>query len=237
MLAVNYHRDHTALTSAPLFHSGGLCVMTLPILMAGGHVILHESFDAAHAPEDVQKYSVTSLFLVPTMMLYLTQLSEFRTADVSSIEIIIAGAAPVPEHLLRIFGSRDIPVSQCWGLTETATGATFLGTEHALDKLGSCGTAGMLNEVKLIDFDGNTCPPRTFRESCVSAETPLRQGIGITLMRRRLPTWRMAGSVREMSRIKMRTGFSISATVTGGFLHPDIRMSSPPHIEAPGAHK
>ena len=172
MLAVNYHSGHTALTSAPLFHSGGLCVMTLPILMAGGHVILHESFDAAHVLEDVQKYNVTSLFLVPTMMLYLSQLPEFKTADVSSIEIIIAGAAPVPEHLLRVFGSRDIPVSQCWGLTETATGATFLGTEHALDKLGSCGTAGMLNEVKLIDFDGNTqSTPHIPGELCVRGDT------------------------------------------------------------------
>ncbi|WP_245551412.1 acyl-CoA synthetase [Gordonia rhizosphera] len=155
MLSVGYHGGHVALTSAPLFHSGGMCVMTLPVLMAGGHIILHAQFDAAHLLRDVEKYSVTSLFLVPTMMLYLTQHCDFARSDLSTIEIIVAGAAPVPEHLLRTFQDRHVPVSQCWGLTEAATGATFLGTERALDKLGSCGTAGMLNEVKLIDFDGN----------------------------------------------------------------------------------
>ncbi|WP_370182370.1 hypothetical protein [Rhodococcus wratislaviensis] len=55
----------------------------------------------------------------------------------SSVRIIVAGAAPVPEPMLRLYGARGIPVSQCWGLTEAATGATFRGTDRALDKLGS----------------------------------------------------------------------------------------------------
>ncbi|NDK91474.1 long-chain fatty acid--CoA ligase [Gordonia desulfuricans] len=172
MLAVNYHGEHIALTSAPLFHSGGLCVMTLPVLMAGGHVIIHERFDADRVLADVETYRVTSLFLVPTMMLYLTQEATFDSADLSSLQIIVAGAAPVPKHLLELFGSRGIPVSQCWGMTETSTGATFLGTERALDKLGSCGTPGMLNEVKLIDFDGNDLnTPGVPGELCVRGDT------------------------------------------------------------------
>jgi fatty-acyl-CoA synthase len=172
MLSVGYHGGHTALSSAPMFHSGGLCVMTLPVMMAGGHIILHEQFDAERLLKDVETYRVTSLFLVPTMMLYLTQRSDFADADLTSVEIIVAGASPVPESLLRTFQERGVPVSQCWGLTETATGATFLGAEHALEKLGSCGTAGMLNEVKLVDFDGNNLTAAgATGELCVRGET------------------------------------------------------------------
>ncbi|GAC49360.1 acyl-CoA synthetase [Gordonia aichiensis] len=172
MLSVGYHGGHTALTSAPLFHSGGLCVMTLPVMMTGGHIVLHGSFDAGRVLEDVPKYRVTALFLVPTMMLFMTQHPEFGRTDLSSVQTVVAGAAPVPKHLLEIFSSRDIPVNQCWGLTEVATGATFLGTERALDKLGSCGTSGMLNEVKLIDFTGEVISePSIPGELCVRGET------------------------------------------------------------------
>lgn len=172
MLAVDYGAEHVALTSAPLFHSGGMCVMTFPVLMAGGHVIIHESFDPGALIDDVERYRATSLFLVPAMMQAVGRHERFESADLSSIRIVVAGAAPVPETLLRLYASRGIPVSQCWGLTEVATGATFLGTDRALDKLGSCGTAGMLNEVQLIDFEGNVLAAPGMRgELCVRGDT------------------------------------------------------------------
>ncbi|MDF2442040.1 MAG: fatty-acyl-CoA synthase [Subtercola sp.] len=155
MLAVNYNADDVTLTSAPLFHSGGLCVITLPTLMAGGHVVLHDQFRPDDFLAAIEEYEITSLFCVPAMMLFASQNPRFLEADLSTVRIIVAGGAPVPEPLLRLYEERGIPVSQCWGLTEVATGATFLSTELALTKLGSCGVAGMLNEVKLIDFDGN----------------------------------------------------------------------------------
>lgn len=172
MLAVNYNAEHIALTSAPLFHSGGMCVMTLPTLMAGGHVIVHEHFDPDALLDDIERYEVTSLFMVPAMMSTVSQHERFASADLTSVCIIVAGAAPVPEPLLRLYGTRGIPVSQCWGLTESATGATFLGTDRALDKLGSCGTAGMLNEVRLIDFEGREITtPGVHGELCVRGDT------------------------------------------------------------------
>lgn len=172
MLSVGYAADHVALTSAPLFHSGGMCVMTLPMLMAGAHVIIHEKFDAGRLLDDVESYRVTSLFLVPAMMQEIARHERFDAADLSSLRIVVAGAAPVPESLLRLYGSRGIPVSQCWGQTEVATGATFLGTQEALAKVGSCGRAGMLNEVALIDFDGRPITePGVRGELCVRGET------------------------------------------------------------------
>lgn len=154
MLANNYNADDIALTSAPLFHSGGLCVITLPTLMAGGHVVLHEQFQPEEFLTAIERHRITTIFCVPAMMLFASQHAGFASADLSSVRMIVAGGAPVPEPLLRLYGARGVPVSQCWGLTEVATGATFLSTELALAKLGSCGVAGMLNEVRLIDFEG-----------------------------------------------------------------------------------
>jgi fatty-acyl-CoA synthase len=135
-------------------------------------VIIHEKFDPGRLLDDVERYRVTSLFLVPAMMQGISRHDRFEAGDLSSIRIVVAGAAPVPESLLRLYGSRGIPVSQCWGQTEVATGATFLGTEDALRKLGSCGTAGMLNQVRLIDFDGSPLTePGARGELCVRGDT------------------------------------------------------------------
>jgi fatty-acyl-CoA synthase len=175
MLTVNYNGDDTALTSAPLFHSGGLCVITLPTLMAGGHVILQEHFDAGEFLAAVTRHRVTSIFAVPAMMLFASQHASFVAADLSSLRIIVAGGAPVPEPLLRIYGARNVPVSQCWGMTETTTGATFLNTEEAIERLGSCGKAGLLNEVRLIDFSGALLEtPHVPGELCVRGDTVMK---------------------------------------------------------------
>ena len=146
-------RDVT-LNAAPLFHVGGLCVVLLPTLMAGGHLVLHESFDALAFMQDVVRYRISTAFMVPAMMLFVSQHADFDKADLSTLRLIVAGGAPVPEPLLRLYGTRNIPVSQCYGMTEATTGVTFLETERALSKLGSCGRAGVLNEVRLLDFDG-----------------------------------------------------------------------------------
>ena len=175
MLSINYNGDDTALTSAPLFHSGGLCVITLPTLMAGGHVILHEHFDAADFLADIERYHVTTTFAVPAMMLFASQHANFTNANLSSLRMIVAGGAPVPEPLLQLYGRRNIPVSQCWGMTETTTVATFLDTNEATIRLGSCGKAGMLNEVRLVDFSGE--PLTTQRvpgELCVRGDTVMK---------------------------------------------------------------
>lgn len=160
-------RDIT-LNAAPLFHVGGLCVVLLPTLMCGGHLILHESFDALAFMHDVERYKVSVTFLVPAMMLFISQHEEFKQRDLSSLRLIVAGGAPVPEPLLRLYGTRNIPVSQCYGMTEATSGVTFLETERALAKLGSCGRAGPLNDVRLIDFSGAPIlQPRVPGEVCM----------------------------------------------------------------------
>lgn len=155
MLAVNFASADIGLTCAPMFHVGGLCVVTLPLLMAGGHVLLKEHFDETDFLETIERQKITVSFAVPAMMLRLCQHEAFDMTDMSSMRLLIAGGASVPEKLLKIFGARNIPVSQGWGMTETATAVTFLEMDLALKKLGSCGRAVMFSDYRLRDFSGN----------------------------------------------------------------------------------
>lgn len=154
LLANDFTSRDVTLANAPLFHVGGLCVVLTPTLLAGGHVVLQKGFDALDFIRTVEREQVTVSFAVPAMMLFTSQHAAFADADLSSLRLIVAGGAPVPEPLLKLYASRSIPVSQCYGMTEATSGVTFLETDRALAKLGSCGRAGMLSEVKLIDFDG-----------------------------------------------------------------------------------
>jgi len=150
------------LNFAPLFHVGGMCCITLPILMAGGHLVLQRSFDPAAVMRDIATYRVTLSFAVPAMLLFISQHPDFARADLSSVRGISVGGAPMPEPLLRLFSARGIPVNQGYGLTETAAATTFLAPERGADKLGSCGTPAMLTEVCIRAFNG--APVATARE-------------------------------------------------------------------------
>ncbi len=171
MLAVDYASDDTVLNCAPLFHVGGLCVTVLPTLLAGGHVVLQRSFVAEGFLRAIKRHRVSVAFAVPAMLLAVTQLSSFNQADLSSLRLIIAGGAPVPEPLLRLFNGRGIPLSQGFGMTESASAVTFLEAELAMSKLGSCGKATALSEIHLIDETGAAITaPDVKGEICMRGE-------------------------------------------------------------------
>jgi fatty-acyl-CoA synthase len=145
-----YEHDVT-LVVAPLFHIGGLNVTTLITWMKGGEVVLHQSFDAGAALDDIPRYGVTTMFGVPAMFLFMSQHPGFEQADLSSVRLLICGGAPVPEPLIKLYDGRGIPIQQGYGLTETAPTVTFLTAEYGLDKLGSAGTPPMFTEVRIVD--------------------------------------------------------------------------------------
>ena len=142
------------LAAAPLFHIGGLNVLTLVTLQKGGLVLLHRNFDAAVALAEVQRHRVTTMFGVPTMFQLMAQHPNFADTDLSSLRILICGGAPCPESLLKIWEARGVPIQQGYGLTETAPMVSFLPPEYALSKLGSSGRPPLFTEVQLVKVDG-----------------------------------------------------------------------------------
>ena len=155
LLAVDYASSDVVLNCAPLFHVGGLCVTVLPTLLAGGHVVLQRSFVPDEYLAAIVRHGVTVSFAVPAMLLAATQHASFENTDLSTLRLMICGGAPVPEPLLRLFNGRGVPMSQGFGMTESASAITFLESDLAIDKLGSCGKSTLLSDIRLIDADGN----------------------------------------------------------------------------------
>jgi fatty-acyl-CoA synthase len=88
------------------------------------------------------------------MLLFISQHPGFAAADLSSLNTIVCGGAPVPEPLMRLYAARGVPINQGYGLTETSPFVTFLAPEWGIAKLGSAGRAPMFSEVRIVGADG-----------------------------------------------------------------------------------
>ena len=148
--------DDVTLVASPLFHIAGLNVTIFTTWRRGGEVVLHRTFDAQAALDDISRYQISTLFGAPAMFQVMSHLPAFEAADLSSVRMIICGGAPVPEALIRLFQKRGISMLNGYGLTETAPSAAFLTAEYALTKLGSIGQAPLLSEIRISDGDGIT---------------------------------------------------------------------------------
>ena len=149
-LAFDTLEDDITLVCAPLFHIGGLNVTTLITLLKGGTVVLLRAFDPAQVLDLIEQRRITSMFGVPAMFLFMSQVPGFADRDLSSVRSFICGGAPVPEPLIRLYQERGIPFVQGYGLTETAPFATLLPKQDSLRKVGSDGKGDVPLAVRLV---------------------------------------------------------------------------------------
>lgn len=175
MLTIDCNASDVLLVFAPVYHIGGLNVMTLTLLLKGGHVVLQRQFDPGAVLRDIAAYKVNKIFVVPAMLLFISQHPDFATADLSTLKLISCGGAPCPEPLLHLFNARGIAVQQGYGLTETAAMATSLTAEWAARKIGSVGKAPLLTQVRALDAqDRVITEPGARGEICVRGQNVTR---------------------------------------------------------------
>ncbi|WP_329569339.1 acyl-CoA synthetase [Streptomyces sp. NBC_01361] len=145
--------DEIALVVAPLFHTAGLNMLTLPVLLKGGSCVLVGSFDAAATLELVERHQVTFMFGVPTMFDQLTRQPNWPDADLSSLRMLSCGGSPVPTPLIAAYQDRGLTFLQGYGMTEAAPGTLFLDAEHAVSKAGTAGVPHFFSDVRVARPD------------------------------------------------------------------------------------
>ncbi|GGS61984.1 long-chain fatty acid--CoA ligase [Streptomyces griseoviridis] len=145
--------DERALVSAPLFHTAGLNMLTLPVLLKGGTCVLAESFDPGETLDLVERHRVTFMFGVPTMFDQVARHPRFTEADLSSLRMLTCGGSPVPTPLIGTYQKRGLTFLQGYGMTEAAPGTLFLDAEHALAKAGSAGVPHFFSDVRVVRPD------------------------------------------------------------------------------------
>jgi acyl-CoA synthetase (AMP-forming)/AMP-acid ligase II len=133
----------TNLLSVPFYHIAGLQA-ALAAIYGGRTLAIMRQFEPAEWLDLAQGQRVNRAMLVPTMLKQLMDHPRFREYDLSSLNVITYGAAPMPLPVIRqaieeFPGARFI---NAFGQTETASTITMLppedhileGTEQEVEK-------------------------------------------------------------------------------------------------------
>ncbi|MFE0172140.1 o-succinylbenzoate--CoA ligase [Streptomyces sp. NPDC059002] len=145
--------DTTALVTAPLFHTAGLNMLTLPTLLKGGTCVLVESFDPEATLGLIERHAVTAMFGVPTMYEQMARQPRWDVTDLSTLAVLMCGGAPVPAPLIAAYAERGLAFQQGYGMTETSPGVLYLDAEHAVSKAGSAGVPHFFTDVRVVRPD------------------------------------------------------------------------------------
>lgn len=142
--------DGMDLVCAPMFHIGGAGSTIVPLL-CGGAVVMHEAFNPKAVLDAIQKHRIREMFMVPAMILSLLRdVPNFDQYDLSSLDVIGYGAAPISPTLLKEAVERfKCGFNQYYGMTETC------GTVVALSP--EVHQRALQGEPELLQAAGQTC--------------------------------------------------------------------------------
>ena len=149
------------LHTAPLFHVGAISGFLACLLGGGRHVFL-PAFEAEAVMAAIAGQGVTDIFLVPTMLQALLDHPRFAAYDLTSVERIYYGAAPMPPALMdrAIAAMPRVGFAQGYGMTETSGSISLLKPADHRDpaRRRSAGRAVMAIEARIVDADDREVP-------------------------------------------------------------------------------
>jgi long-chain acyl-CoA synthetase len=151
--------------TGPLYHSAPN-FFGLYAVRDGGLAVLQPRFNEIELLEIIQTYRITHVHLVPTMFVRLLRLPEDvkRRYDVSSLKVVVHGAAPCPGDVKRRMIEWWGPVIvEYYGGTETGA-VCFNTSAEALKKPGTVGRPLPGGNVRIVGEDGKPLGPREVGE-------------------------------------------------------------------------
>jgi bile acid-coenzyme A ligase len=153
-------RDGVQLVAGPLYHNAPFA-LSMYGLLHGNHIVVMDRFDPEQTLELLDHHEVDWVFLVPTMMHRIWRLPP-RTrerADLSSLRILLHGAAPCPEWLKAAWIDWLGPkrVHELYSGTESQTSTWITGTQW-LEHRGSVGRAVGGGSIVVLDDEGSVAP-------------------------------------------------------------------------------
>lgn len=120
----------------PLFHTAGCATGTLGCLQAACKMLLIKRFDAHAFARLIEEQGVTTCFAVPTMLFSLLETLDRTPRDMSSLEVITTGGAPVPPELVRRVRDRlGCHLLSAFGQTEHSPMISLNPVEATLEQI------------------------------------------------------------------------------------------------------
>ena len=136
----------------PMFHLAGCVVAALGSIALRGALLTVDHFDAPFALRLMEEERVTTMNLVPTMMIAMLQDPTFPQRDLARVGSIMLGGAPIaPELVRRVEAALGVPVIVGYGMTEAACVTMTSHLDSAEDRATTCGLPFPGVEVRIVD--------------------------------------------------------------------------------------
>jgi acyl-CoA synthetase (AMP-forming)/AMP-acid ligase II len=144
--------DDVMIGVLPFFHIYGQTVIMNLGLRNGTTIVTMPRFDLDQFLGLIAEHRVTLGWVVPPIALALAKHPAVDDADLSSLRLIMSGAAPLGAELSAAVGDRlDVPTIQGYGMTETSPVTHVSPIEPELIKGGSIGLPVPGTESRLVD--------------------------------------------------------------------------------------
>jgi acyl-CoA synthetase (AMP-forming)/AMP-acid ligase II len=160
----------------PLFHIYGLSVVMNAVLRNGATLVTMPRFDLEGYLALVQAHRATKAHLVPPIVLALAKSPLVERYDLSSLQLVNSGAAPLSAELAQAAAARvGCPVVQGYGMTESSPVTHVTPLDPERHRPGSIGPPVPNTECRIVDLSsGAELGPGEEGEVCVRGPQVMR---------------------------------------------------------------
>lgn len=157
---IEVSRPQRILVLAPMYHVNAFA--TVSSLVGGDHLFVLEKFDAGRVLRAIAEHRITTFTATPTMLQRIADHPRAGDCDMSSIEWIMQGAAPMPPALVHRWAALVGPerIIMAYGGTE-GLGLTVIDGTEWMRHPGTVGRPFRGAAVKILDDEMHEVPAGT----------------------------------------------------------------------------
>ncbi|WP_067490504.1 class I adenylate-forming enzyme family protein [Actinomadura hibisca] len=149
---------------APWFHAMGTIGYLSSLLLSGTTIVVHPRLDVPAFLADMEKFRATGLGGAPALFSALLADPSFGERDLSSVQAIRSGAAPLSHEMLGRLGAifPDAVVVEAYGLTEASMGLTTNpAAVSGVRRVGTVGRPVADTQIKIVPVAAETVTDAT----------------------------------------------------------------------------
>ncbi|KAF9075582.1 AMP binding protein [Rhodocollybia butyracea] len=170
-MVLGYDPGDRLLIFLPFYHIYGVVCGLLFPMFCNTTTIVMPRFDPTAFCSNVEKYRITSVLIVPPVMLAIARHPVIDKYNLSSIKLLFSSAAPlspllVQEGSKRLLAKRKssqaLYITEGYGMSETSPASHILPSDYCVTKMGSIGLLLPNYQARIVEDDSG--------ESVVDAE-------------------------------------------------------------------
>jgi acyl-CoA synthetase (AMP-forming)/AMP-acid ligase II len=153
--SIPVNEDERSIGCLPFFHIYGMTVIMNMGLHYGGTIVTMPRFDLEQFLGLIEEHSITVVYVVPPIALALAKHPAVEGRDLSSLRMIMSGAAPLGDELAKAVAARvGTPTIQGYGMTELSPVSHCPPIDNL--KGGSIGPPLAGTECRIVDPETGT---------------------------------------------------------------------------------